>query len=148
MRLPTFAELKRFCVVDGWHDHDARRGAKTGDHHRCVKVLRDGTHLYTRVSHGSGTIGSPGLFAHILRVELRVNAEQFWLAVDKGVAPARPGDESRTPATDALPYDLVDNLLRKVGLSLGEINTMSKEDAVAAWQEWLTRRGDRSRGEG
>ena len=147
MRLPTFAELKRFCVVDGWHDRDARRRAKTGDHHRYVKVLHDGTHLYARVSHGSGSVRSPSLFAHILRVELCVTAEQFWLAVDRGVAPVRPGDESGAPAGDALPYDLVDNLQRKVGLSLGEIKSMSKEDGVAAWQEWLTKRGGGSRGE-
>jgi hypothetical protein len=141
VRLPTYAELRRFCAADDWHDRDASRGATTGDHFRYFRVLRDGTHLYTRVSHGSGSVRSAGMFAHILRVELQVTAEQFWAAVEKGVAPSRPGDREPAPERPALPHDLVKNLTTKLGLPLAEVLSMSKEQAVAAWQVWLTEHG-------
>ena len=141
MRLPTYAELRRFCAVDGRQDRDASRGAKTGDHSRYFKVLRDGTHLYARVSHGSGAVRSAGMFGHVLRVELQVTAGQFWAAVDKGVAPGRPGDDEPAAERPALPHDLVKNLTTKVGYPLAEALSMSKEEAVAAWQAWLAEHG-------
>jgi hypothetical protein len=141
MRLPTYQELRRFCAVDGWQDRDAARGAKTGDHFRYVKVLRDGTLLYTRVSHGRGSLRTTGLFRHILQVELRVTAEQFWEAVDKGVAPVRPGEVVPAAARPTLPYDLVRNLTDRAGMPLTDVLNMAKDEAVAAWQEWLAERG-------
>ena len=141
MRLPTYAELKRFCEVDGWFDSDARRGAKTGDHFRYGRVLGDGTRLRTRISHGSGSIRDPKIFRDILRHQLHVTEEQFWLAVEKGVAPQRPGDAAPRPPGPGLPRDLVSNLVRKAGYSLEQIRSMSKDDAVAAWQKWLAGSG-------
>jgi hypothetical protein len=141
MRLPTCAELKRFCEVDGWFDSDARRGAKTGDHFRYGRVVRDGTRLRTRVSHGSGSIRDPTTFNDILRSQLQVTEEQFWLAVDKGVAPSRPGDTPPEPPGPGLPYDLVKNLTTRAGLVLEDVLRMSKDEAVAAWQEWPTSGG-------
>ena len=137
MRLPTYADLKRFCAVDGWYDRDAQRGAATGDHFRYGRVLRDGTRLRTRVSHGSGSIRDPATFKDILRDQLRVTEEQFWLAVEKGVAPQRPGDAAPEPPGLGIPHDLVSNLVRKAGCSLEEVRGMSKSEAVAAWQRWL-----------
>ena len=137
MRLPTYSDLKRFCAVDGWYDRDARRGAATGDHFRYGRVLRDGTRLRTRVSHGSGSIRDSATFKDILREQLRVTEEQFWLAVDKGVAPHRPGDAAPEPPGPGIPHDLASNLVRKAGCSLEEVRGMSESEAVAAWQRWL-----------
>jgi hypothetical protein len=141
VRLPTYAELKRFCEVDGWYDSDAQRGSKTGDHFRFGRVLRDGTRLRTRVSHGSGSIRDPATFKDILRSQLRVSEEQFWLAVDKGEAAHRPGDVAPEPPGPGLPYDLVKNLTTRVGLPLHQVLGMTNEQAVTTWQEWLTRGG-------
>lgn len=141
MRLPTYADLKRFCAVDGWYDSAAARGARTGDHFRYARVLRDGTRLRTRVSHGSGSIRDPATFKDILRSQLRVTEEQFWLAVDEGVAPHRPGDAAPEPAGPGLPYDLVKNLTARAGIPLREVLSMGKDEAVALWQEWLTQDG-------
>jgi len=143
VRLPTYAELKRFCEVDGWHDSDAAHGAKIGDHFRFARVLRDGTRLRTRVSHGSGSIRDPATFKDILRSQLRVTEEEFWLAVDKGVAPHRPGDAAPEPPGPGLPYDLVKNLTARAGLPLDAVLHMTKEGAVAAWQTWLADGGGR-----
>jgi hypothetical protein len=141
VRLPTYAELKRFCEVDGWYDSDAQRGAKTGDHFRFGRVLRDGTRLRTRVSHGSGSIRDPATFKDILRSQLQVSEEQFWLAVDVGVAPHRAGDVAPEPPGPGLPYGLVKNLTARVGMPLDQVLGMTNEQAVAAWQEWLTKGG-------
>lgn len=141
MRLPTYTDLKRFCEVDGWYDSDAARGAKSGDHFRYARVLRDGARLRTRVSHGSGSIRDPATFKDILRSQLRVTEEQFWLAVDEGVAPRRPGDAAPEPPGPGLPYDLVKNLTARAGIPLDEVLSMGKDEAVAVWQEWLTQSG-------
>ena len=141
MRLPTYADLKRFCAVDGWYDSAAARGARSGDHFRYARVLRDGTRLRTRVSQGSGSIRDPATFKDILRSQLRVTEEQFWPAVDKGVAPHRPGDAAPEPPGPGLPYDLVKNLTARAGIPLREVLGMSKAEAVALWREWLTQDG-------
>ena len=137
MRLPSLQQLRRFLTVDGWQDRDALRGAKTGDHLRFVKYLPDGTRLWTKVSHGSGDVTSADMFKHILRDQLMVTEEQFWLAVDRGIPPQRPGERHAPPPVAALPYDLVANLTSKVGLPASDVLAMSKEEAVAVWQEWL-----------
>jgi len=141
VRLPTYTDLKRFCEVDGWYDSDAARGAKSGDHFRYARVLRDGARLRTRVSHGSGSIRDPATFKDILRSQLRVTEEQFWLAVDESVAPRRPGDAAPEPPGPGLPYDLVKNLTARAGIPLDEVLSMGKDEAVAVWQEWLTQSG-------
>ena len=141
MRLPTYADLKRFCAVDGWYDSAAARGARSGDHFRYARVLRDGTRLRTRVSQGSGSIRDAATFKDVLRSQLRVTEEQFWLSVDKGVAPHRPGDAAPEPAGPGLPYDLVRNLTARAGIPLREVLSIGKDEAVALWQEWLTQDG-------
>ncbi len=143
MRLPTAAEFKRFLAVDGWTERAARGGTRTGDHWRFERTLADGTVLRTKVSHGSGSaqIADAGLFKHILRDQLRVTEDEFWLAVDKSIAPSRPEDRTMAPpAAETLPHDLVSNLVRKAGLTPQQVGAMSKDEAVAAWQHWLTHR--------
>jgi hypothetical protein len=137
VRLPTFAELRRFVAVEGWEDRDRASHRKTGDHHRYVFTTPTGERLMTRVSHSTGQIGDRDLFAHILRDQLQVDAGQFWAAVDHSVAPTRPQPEG--PAVDGPSLDakLVRNLLTKVRVPPAELAAMSAEEAVRRWQDWL-----------
>ena len=141
MRLPSTADLHRFCEVDEWQIKKTARGKKAGDHTRYTKTLPDGTVLRTKVSHGHKGIDDPDLFSHILRTQLQVTAEQFWDAVDHGTKPQRPGIEPEPPPKEAIPFDLARNLLTKVGTSQAELARMSKEEAVARWHEYLSSGG-------
>jgi hypothetical protein len=79
VKTPTWAEVERFCQVDGW-----REVRRTG-HVRFEKVLPDGTVLRTHRSVASRKSMSPGRFKAILRHQLRVSEVQFWSALDTGL---------------------------------------------------------------
>lgn len=76
MRTPTWAEVERFCQIDGW-----RELRRTG-HVHYEKAMRDGTLLRTHRSFSSRKSMSPGRFKAMLRYQLRVTEEQFWKALD------------------------------------------------------------------
>ncbi len=76
MRTPTWAQVERFCRIDGW-----REERRTG-HVFFEKVLSDGTVLRTHRSFSSRKAMSPGRFEAILRHQLVVTEEQFWQALD------------------------------------------------------------------
>lgn len=114
---------------------------KTGDHRRYFLELATGDVLYTRISHGSGSIDDPNLTAAILRDQLQVSEEDFWACVDDGVLPPRPKPASGEPAGPAVDAKLMRNLVRKVGLSPPELEGMTQERAVQIWTDWLTRGG-------
>lgn len=141
MRLPGTADLHRFCAVDEWRIKKTARGKTAGDHTRYTKTLPDGTLLRTKASHGRKGIDDPDLFSHILRTQLQVTAEQFWDAVDKGIKPQRPGVEPEPPPKVAIPFDLARNLLTRVGIPQEELARMSKDEAVALWQKYLSSGG-------
>lgn len=136
MRLPTFRELIRFVQIEGWEDKDKKSGKKTGDHHRYVFTTPTGERLYTRISHGKGQINDPDLFQHILRDQLSINADQFWAAVDNGAKPVRQSPTSMQ-VSGALDAKLVRNLITKVNVSTKQLETMTQQEAVSLWQEWL-----------
>lgn len=137
MRLPNTEDLHSFCRVDEWEIRKTARGKKAGDHTRYTKTLADGTVLITKVSHGRKGIDDPDLFSHILRTQLQVTVVQFWAAVDDGRRPVRPGAEPAPAPQESIPFDLARNLLTKVGVPQAELARMTKEDAVARWQEYL-----------
>lgn len=141
MRLPSSRDLRRFCEVDGWEVHRTARGKKAGDHTRYQKVLPDGRVLITKVSRGPKQIKDPDLFRHILRSQLQVTEVQFRKAVDRGVRPVRPGDERPSRPKEAIPLGLARNLLTRAGVSQAELAGMTKEEAVARWQEHLASGG-------
>ena len=70
-----------------------------------------------------------------------MTAEQFWAAVDQGTKPIRPGMEEEPPPQESIPFDLARNLLTKVGIQQSELALMSKDEAIARWQEYLTSGG-------
>jgi hypothetical protein len=138
--MPTNSELRKFVETEGWEDKDKQSGSKTGDHHRYLLRLETGEVLYTRVSHGSGGIDDPGLFAHILREQLRVTEQQFWDCVRRGVKPPRPG-AAPPPPENRIDGRLAYNLVKKVGLTPEQLASMDQEQAVEAWHRYLTEGG-------
>lgn len=78
MRTPTWAQVERFCKIDGW-----REVRRTG-HIHFEKVLTDGTVLRTHRSLASRKTMSPGRFRAILRYQLHISEEEFWKALEAG----------------------------------------------------------------
>ena len=138
LRALIHVDHKRFVEVEGWEKKGAAKGkAKNGDHSRYSLRLRSGEILHTGVSHGYGAIIDPSLVAAIFREQLQVTEEDFYLCVEKGILPPRPAPGSPPPLPDALDGKLVHNLIRKVGLSQAQVAVLSKDEAVAAWQDYL-----------
>jgi hypothetical protein len=81
VRTPTWAEIERFCRIDGWTE------ARRSSHVFYEKVLADGRVLRTHRSFASRKAMSAGRFKAILRYQLAVTEEQFWEVL-----------ETRTPA--------------------------------------------------
>jgi hypothetical protein len=78
VRTPTWAQVEKFCRLDGWSE------VRRTDHAHFEKVLADGAVLRTHRSFASRKTMSPGRFKAILRYQLRVTEEQFWQTLDTG----------------------------------------------------------------
>jgi len=76
VRTPTWAQVERFCQIDGWHE------VRRSGHVHFEKVLPSGTLLRTHRSFASRKTMSPGRFKAILRYQLLVTEEQFWRALE------------------------------------------------------------------
>ena len=141
MRLPTYAEHRRFCEVDGWV---LRSPVKK--HYFYTKALPTGDVLTTTVCRGRGGYRSRDVWARIRRDQLRVTDDEFWAAVDAGVAPQRTAERAGRPSGESLPFDLVGALF-KAGVSREKLGRLKKDEAVALWQA-LRASGDASRESG
>ena len=138
MRVPRPGDLRRFCVVDGWVRAADAPGRRVSRHEVWTKRLPDGRALHTAISKGRDEYGVP-LFARILRAQLQVTAAQFWLAVDKGEAPRRPGLHSSRPQGEPLPFALAERLLA-AGLPQSQMAGLSQADAERRLKELKRRR--------
>lgn len=145
MRLPAYADVRRFCAVDGWEEKAKRSRRKGGDHYAYTKTLPNGRVLYVQVSRGAGGYQDTDLVRFIFREELEVTPKEFWRAVDDGVQPSRGQAGASSPAVgEPVPYDLLRNLTTKAGYSVDDVLGMGKKDAVAAWETFLTEGGERT----
>lgn len=134
----SHANHLRFVETEGWSKKGTSRGgAKTGDHHRYSLRLSTGEVLQTRVSHGAGPINDPSLVASILHKQLQVTEEDFYRCVEQGILPPRPAPVTSAPPPGSLDGKLVRNLIKKVGMTQVEVQGLTKEAAVAAWQGYL-----------
>jgi hypothetical protein len=132
----------KFVENEGWTPKGTARGTgKQGDHKRYTLTLATGEVLYTRVSHGGGQIDDPKVVKQILRDQLHVSEEDFWRCVNDGTKPPRPQLEQDRGEGEELDAALVRNLVRRVGLSVEEVGRLTKEEAVQAWQDYLTHGG-------
>ena len=131
---PRRADHEKFCQAEGWQPVRDARG-RTGTHHVTYELeLHDGRILRTRISHpvDRSSYGQR-IWSHILRDQLCVDQETFWACVRDSFKPNRGAPES---PPGALPADLVNLLLRRVGLSEAEVATMTKAEAIARMQHY------------
>lgn len=134
MRTPTWAEIDRFCRIDGWTE------TRRTDHVFFEKTLVDGAVLRTHRSFSSAKTMSPGRFKAILRHQLRVSEEDFWRALETAEPVVRP---SRPPkAAPALPLYVVRVLEDELGKSESEIAELSIEEAERLVHEHWSRPDD------
>ncbi len=134
MQLPTYKEIRKFVEVEGWVNKDSASKKKTGNHFRFTFVTLDGQSLYIFISHGRGQIQDPKLFAHILRSELKVSANQFWDAVDHGNIPIRSRQSGNSSMIE---YKLMSKLLKIAGVSPSKLERISQVEAEKLWSQWL-----------
>jgi hypothetical protein len=129
MRPLKHADHRKFVETEGWNKTGtASSNKKTGNHFRYTLTLSTGDILYTRISHGSGQLDDAKLIGAIFR------------CVEKGILPPRPQTIPERSA-EGLDATLVRNLIRKVGLSQIQVAKMSKAQAVAAWNKYLSEGG-------
>lgn len=131
---PTRADHERFVVNEGW-----RRVPST--HHETYELdLLDGRVLRTRISRPPNrTTYGTRRWAHILRDQLDVTADEFWACVREGVAPDRTPDDAIEEVDDAIPVDVVNLLVSRVGLTRQELVGMTRHEAIARLnQYWST----------
>ncbi len=107
-------------------------------HHETYELeLPDGSVLRTRVSRPPDrTTYGNALWAHILRDQLKVSAEEFWRCVQDGVLPGRG---TRPASIDSIPADLLYLLKHRVGLSDARLSEMTRQEAIERIQQyWVT----------
>lgn len=133
---PTRADHKQFVVNEGWQQVPST-------HHETYELdLPDGRVLRTRISRppNKATYGAR-MWAHILRNQLDVSADEFWACVREGVAPDRSDDDAPEEADDAIPVDVVNLLVGRVGLTRRDLIGMTRDEAIARLNEyWSTGR--------
>ena len=84
MRTPTWAQIERFCRIDGW------REVRRTDHAFYEKVLPDGTVLRTHRSFAARKTMSPGRFEATLRYQLDIAEDQLWQVLETRNPVERP----------------------------------------------------------
>lgn len=134
--MATRDDHDKFCRNDEWERVRDARG-RTGTHHVTYRlVLHDGRILRTRISHPvDRTVYGPSLWGHILRDQLEVTETQFWACAKDGLRPHRG---VATPPANAIPVQVVYQLLHEVGLAPSEVAEMTREQAIARLNEYWT----------
>ena len=134
---PTRRDHARFCEVEGWRLVRSAVG-KGNTHHETYELeLPDGSILRTRISRPPNhTTYGDALWAHILRDQLKVSAEEFWRCVQDGVPPDRG---ARPTSAESIPADLLYLLKHRVGLSEAHLGEMTRQEAIERIQQyWAT----------
>ena len=115
--------------MEGWTRVIGARDRAVLHHATFTFATPQGDILRTRISHPIGReTYAPSMWAHILRDQLHVSADDFWACVLDGVLPDRGA--SKVPDA-ALPLPLVARLVRELGLSRTEIAKLAVEEARA-----------------
>ncbi len=133
---PTRADHERFVINEGWREVPSR-------HHETYEVeLPDRRVLRTRISRPPDkTTYGPRMWAHILRDQLDVTAEEFWTCVREGIPPDRTPDDAREDVDGAIPVEVVNLLIARVGLTRRDISSMTRQEAISRLNEyWSTGR--------
>ena len=134
--VPTRADHQQFVVNEGWQQVPST-------HHETYELgLADGRVLRTRISRPPNkTTYGARMWAHILRDQLDVTADEFWACVRDGVAPDRTPDDVVEEVDHAIPVDVVNLLVSRVGLTRQDLIGMSRQEAIGRLNEyWSTGR--------
>lgn len=118
------------------------RGREVGHHVTWELSLADGRVLRTRISHPVNKKAyGPALWKTILRDQLEVTEAEFWACIKDAVRPDR-GHAVELPP-DALPAQLVNQLIRQAGVAEHEVARMSLPQALEALAaHWSTPKND------
>ncbi len=129
---------QRFCEIEGWDQAADAHGRPVGHHITYRLALADGRVLRTRISRpaNNDTYG-PQLWSHILGEQLAVTEGEFWECVGQGNPPVRPGQQPPTPA-EALPADLVHQLLTKLHLPESDVAALTRRQAIELMTAYWT----------
>ena len=142
MSAGTRVDHNQFCVNDHWEKVRDARGREVRHHVTWELPLADGRILRTRISRplNKQTYGA-SLWKVILRDQLEVSEAEFWACVTEGVRPTR-GPEIETPP-DALPAQLVWQLIHQAGIAEHEVADMTLQQALDALAtHWSTPKDD------
>jgi hypothetical protein len=131
----------RFCQLEGWTEVRNARGRKGGHHITYELTFSDGRILRTRVSRppNNETYG-PQLWAQILD-QPQVTEAEFWECVSDRKLPARGAASDEAPA-NALPADLVYQLIHVVGVPEVEVAAMTLDRALEVMRAHWSRPRD------
>lgn len=133
---PTRDHHQEFCTVEKWDLVFRPSGAPIAHHVTYELRLVDGRILRTRISRPvDRTTYGRSIWSHILRDQLEVEAEQFWACVLRGIPPDRGLPE---PPLDAIPANLVNLLIRAVGMPEDDVRRMTKQQAIDRINEYWT----------
>lgn len=131
----------RFCQLEGWTEVRNGRGRKVGHHITYELTLPDGHILRTRISGPPNTeTYGPRLWAQVLD-QLQVTEAEFWACVSDRKLPDRGAPGGDAPA-NALPADLVYQLIHVVGVPEDEVATITLERALEAMRAHWSRPRD------
>lgn len=127
---PTWADVERFLVADGWRQIPAgERGGKRQRHIFFEKLLPDGRLLQTHISHDRSKAISPGRFATILREQLKVSRAAFWEAIRSGEPVARPVDIDAEAPVEHEPW-VIAVLVGEMHMGAKEVEGLSEAEAI------------------
>ena len=127
MKPARFDGVRAFCRVDGWVRKADKPGVAVRKHEVWTKPLPDGHTLRVVISKGRGEY-PPQMMNWIIKHELRVTEQEFWMAVHDGVAPGRPDPRPQLPRGAVLPHGLVRSLLA-AGYSGADLTGLTLEQA-------------------
>ena len=133
---PTRAHHQQFVVNEGWTQVPST-------HHDTYELaLPDGRVLRTRISRPPNkTTYGARMWAHILRDQLDVTADEFWACVHDGISPNRTPDDEPAEPDDAIPIDVANLLINRVGLTRRDLAAMTRQEAIDRLNEyWATGR--------
>ncbi|MQY26659.1 cytotoxic translational repressor of toxin-antitoxin stability system [Nocardia aurantia] len=120
-----------FCRNDEWTLVRNSRGGVVGHHITWELPLPDGRILRTRISRpADNTDYGARMWCQILKDQLEVSEDQFWACVNDRTRPTRSTGGVAIPDKEPIPFGVVEKLIRLVGLTADEIESMTKAQAV------------------
>lgn len=138
MKFPpaTRKDHEKFCETEGWTRRKSARGKENTHHYNYELALPNGEILWTRISHPVNRNDyGPGMWADILRDQLRVNEATFWECVKNGVKPDRGA--ATAPRGEAIPLGVV-HVLTSFGVPEVEVMRMTKAEAIERMAQLYT----------